>query len=116
IVADAYDDESTSINEVRVGQCVDIDLDGAALTSVERRDCDEPHDAEVYLVRRIDGFAEFPGERELDRRGVATCDETALERYAGSRSGDGTLSPWYVVPSKATWPAGDRTIVCLVTS
>jgi hypothetical protein len=115
IVTSDEDDELTTINDVRVGQCVDVELDAGELASVQHRDCDQPHDAEVNLVRRIDGIDEFPGQGDLDRRGRTACVGSALDRYVGERSADGTLSPLYVVPSEETWQLGDRTIVCLIT-
>jgi hypothetical protein len=69
IITDGYEDDSTSIDDVRVGQCVDIDRDGGELADVASRDCDEPHDAEVFVVRHIDGLDAFPGASSPDRRG-----------------------------------------------
>jgi hypothetical protein len=117
VATDGFDDGTVSIFELHRGQCVDFtDDDSELITELPARDCDEPHDAEVFLVRSMAPSGdEFPGRSDLDARAEELCSGDAFEEYVGLAYDDSELSVTYVTPSEDSWRMGDRDVVCLAT-
>ena len=68
---DLDDDDSLGVGDLRAGQCIDVPQD-ERISAVPARDCDVPHDAEVYLVRRLDGTS-YPGEEAVRQRAARSA-------------------------------------------
>jgi hypothetical protein len=115
IATNGFEEDTISIYDVHRGQCIDFADDSDIIGDVPRRDCDEPHDGEVFLVSSVDDAEEFPGMSELERRAEAVCTGDAFEQYVGRAYDDSALNVTYVTPSEDSWAAGDRDIVCVAT-
>jgi hypothetical protein len=103
--------------DLQVGECVDLpglrDPDTVEVTVAELRDCDEPHDAEVYARISLDDdpAAAYPGDEQV----LAAADQVCLdafEGYVGVRYVDTRLEIVHLRPTTASWARGDRTVVC----
>lgn len=115
IATDGFDEDTISIYDVHPGQCIDFADDSDVAGDVPRRDCDEPHDGEVFLVGSVGSADDFPGTSELERRAEAVCIGDAFEQYVGTAYDDSALDVTYVTPSEDSWAAGDRDVVCVAT-
>jgi hypothetical protein len=107
---DLDDDDSLGVGDLRAGQCIDVPED-ERIAAVPERDCDEPHDAEVYLVRRLDGTG-YPGEETVRQQARAICAGAAFEEYFGVSFADSALDATYLWPTEDNWRAGDHEVVC----
>jgi hypothetical protein len=103
------------VNDLEVGDCVELDTDSLELSTLPVVDCDEPHQGEVFLVEELfeDG-GDFPGAESLDRRIQDTCAGEAFEQYVGVPYLESRYELFYAAPSPETWDRGDRTAVCFV--
>jgi hypothetical protein len=118
VATDGLDDGTVSIFELHRGQCVDLDDgDSDLITGLPARDCDEPHDGEVFLIRPMTVSGdEFPGRSALDKKAEEVCSGDAFEEYVGLAYDESELSITYVTPSEDSWTMGDRDVVCVATS
>ncbi len=114
IVSDGFDDGDVAVADLRVGQCIDLDVSAQEVTTVPARDCDEPHDAEVFLVDDLAGSATaaYPGDEAMERRATELCTGAAFERYVGTPLIRSSLMVRFGRPSERSWEAGDRGVVC----
>ena len=107
-------DDDISVGRLEAGDCVDTP-DGPApsdgIEELPERDCDEPHDAEVYLVDDVtlDGD-DYPGEERVDAE-----VEDGLRGPRRSRTTSASRTPtastrcYYAVPERASrGTLGDR--------
>lgn len=94
-----------------VGLCFDV----SALGDIETFDCNEPHDFQIYHTFDIVGFGdEYPGDVEIDLQAEPGCLE-AFEDYVGTSYATSIYFYTTFEPSRDSWPAGDREVVCLLT-
>jgi len=105
--------DDVAADDLEVGQCVELDVDDTEISSLPLVDCDEPHQAEVYLVEDIEGGDEIPDTDSLIARGQELCAGDAFEAYVGTSYEQSELEFYTVYPSEDTWEDGDREIVCL---
>jgi len=102
--------------DLKVGDCLDkSELAGDEVTSVETKECTEPHDAEVFAsVEHADG--EYPGRTAVEKQAREECTAKFQEfvgvPYAESKIYFSTLSP-----TKESWDkADDRSSLCILLS
>jgi hypothetical protein len=76
--------------------------------------CDEPHDAELFAVVRLDGTT-FPGNDGVTREGGRLC-LPEFEPYVGGPVGTSDLAVINVGPNEGSWRAGEREVACLLVS
>jgi hypothetical protein len=108
-------DEDRSINDLEVGDCVELDFDADELSTVPVVSCTEPHHAEVFVVADLfDEDDEFPGREAMRRRIDEQCGAEAFEDYVGTPYAESSLERSFAAPSPDSWDAGDRTVVCFV--
>lgn len=110
VTGDFDDDGSVGVGDLHAGQCIDVPEAGR-ISAVRERDCDEPHQAEVYLVRRLEGSS-YPGEETVRRRASEICAGTAFEQYFGVSYDDSALAANYLWPGEDNWRDGDHDVVC----
>ena len=80
------------------------------------RDCDEPHDAEVYAIADLDHRCrDYPGWTPSPRH-RADLPGDAFERYVGTDVESSRYGYYYLFPSEEGWEQGDREYVCMVIS
>jgi len=75
--------------------------------------CGRPHQAEVYGAVELTA-PRFPGVEVLRQRAATNCAQR-FAGYTGEPAGPGTeLAFVEVVPTLASWAAGDRRALCVV--
>ncbi len=111
---DLDDDATVGVQQLRAGQCIDVP-DEDVVFEVPELDCDEPHDAEVFLVRTLDGTS-YPGDEAVQARAGEVCSGDAFEEYFSVPYGDSSLEATYLWPSADNWRDGDHEVVCVAVN
>ena len=75
--------------------------------------CTSVHNAQVYARVLAQGWRTYPGQKALERQGSREC-RSMLAARLGSSKLPPSLSLIDVVPSRARWSGGQRTISCVV--
>ena len=112
------DDEDVSVYDREAGDCVDLPGDNDAfIEELPRRDCDDPHDAEVYAINDLTTDADdYPGDDVVAADTERICRGDAFERYVGTEVESSRYGYYYLFPSDESWEQGDREYVCMVIS
>ena len=102
--------------DLRAGQCGDGEVKaGRSYPAAAAVPCEGEHDFEVYGRSGAPG-ADVVGARYPDPRDLAAFADDqcllAFEAYVGSTIEDSDLDYAGVVPSRAAWDAGSRTVAC----
>ena len=102
---------TTSVLALRTGDCL-VNPQGDTITEVTRRDCSEPHDAEVIGTSTVTAD-ELPDQASLDAQARQDC-LAAFADYIGRSYEDSDLELRWWVPTQESWDqADDRSITCL---
>lgn len=114
----AADPDSVALDELQVGDCIDLEAADAEPIEVGRArriDCAEPHALEVFHVGSLndDPDAPFPGDEAVLDGADQMC-LAAFEPYVGAAYVDSTLEIAHLRPSEAVWLSGDRSVRCAV--
>jgi hypothetical protein len=105
-----FDDDTLGVHELEAGQCIDVP-DDEQVFEVPEKDCDEPHDAEVYAVREIEGES-YPGDEAVQQQAREICAGDAFEEYFAVPFEDSSLDATFLWPSGENWSDGDHEVVC----
>lgn len=101
--------------DLQVGDCLQTE---ALATSVDdlTRPCSAPHDGEVAGSYQVADAAAYPGVEALEAGAAQRCPGLAADALAPGTDPAG-LELFSVVPTAESWQgAGDRTVLCLVTT
>ena len=96
---------------LRPGQCVDT---GSSALKVTVLSCARPHDAEVFAVYSLPATA-WPGASTVEADASDGC-ASRLGGYIDPQLAAASLTQEFVYPDKGAWRAGERTVVCEVSS
>jgi len=96
---------------LRPGQCVDT---GSSALKVTVLSCARPHDAEVFAVYSLPATA-WPGASTVEADANDGC-ASRLSGYIDPQLAAASLTQEFVYPDKGAWQAGERTVVCEVSS
>jgi hypothetical protein len=107
---DDDDDGTVGVRELRAGLCIDVP-DEEQVFEVPELDCDEPHDAEVYAVRELEG-ASYPGDEAVQQQALAVCAGDAFEEYFAVPFDESSLDATFLFPTEDNWGDGYRDVVC----
>jgi hypothetical protein len=115
-----FESDDIAVQRLDVGDCVDLaDVSGPfeVVEELPRRDCDEPHDAEVYLVDTVTNEGDaYPGEATLTSTIERMCTGQAFEDYVGVSYGLSSLELFYLYPTEESWGFGDRSYTCMAAT
>jgi len=103
--------EEVALGDIRTGAC--FDEPGGAGDSVATVDvvpCRQPHDAEVYAIVPVNS-RRMPTEQALEELGDRACS-ARFRPYVGVPLRDSSLDFTFYTPTRESWAAGDRTIIC----
>lgn len=95
---------------LRVGDCLNGDLDGERILSVDAVPCDTSHTWEVYGVFEL-GSSTYPGKDEVARLSNDGCI-ARFEGYVGIGPNDSELGVMLLYPERSSWH--DRSVSCLL--
>jgi hypothetical protein len=104
------DSGSVSINDLKVGDCVESLREGTAY-AVTAVPCAQPHHAEVFAKFALTGSS-YPGDTSVSSQAESGCS-TRLDNYSSSAVDDEALDIYYFPPSRQSW-SSDKTVICLV--
>ena len=103
---------SGNVFDLKVGDCLDEPA-GEEITNVNRVDCSEPHDSELYATFDLAGDS-YPGASVVEEAAVDGCLD-AFEPYVGREYATSRLEVWWLEPSRESWSDGDREIACMLS-
>ena len=98
------------------GDCFDFP-GGETFIHVDIRDCDEPHDAQVFariVVAR--SLADPADSIEAADEILLQCEEAVLRKDLNFNGSPEDILLNYISPGAPDWDAGERSIVCLIES
>jgi hypothetical protein len=111
--------EYQAYEDLVVGDCFDpiADNDDDSLLAGQIRACDSRHLMEVVGTPDFEEplGEPYPGIPEIDRRAEEAC-RLAFREYVGVDFDDSRLAATFYSPPEEFWLAGDRSILCVVTS
>jgi len=97
---------------LEVGTCFDDPESFEEVSDVPRVDCPEPHDNEVIALRQLEGSS-FPGDDVVAGLADELCI-VAFDGYIGVPYEDSLYEFGWLVPTSASWDAGDREVICFI--
>ena len=105
---------SVGLFSVKVGDCINLPVDGEELFSFDAVACDQPHNAQAFEVFNVVGFGEeFPGEDPI----LEQADETCLDEFSsfvGIAYADSRYYYTPVFPTAESWEQDDREVICFL--
>ena len=93
------------------GECINSGASGLAVTVLA---CGTPHDAEVFATFTLPASS-WPGNATVQQNAGNGC-AVRLDSYLKPALANAGLAQEYVYPNQAAWQAGERTVVCEVSS
>lgn len=106
-----------SVADLAVGDCFDEPTTEGDVSDVQHQPCDQPHDAEVFLVltHPADASAAYPVVSGFDDYISENC-VPAFAAYTGRDfDTDTELDLGYFRPTLTGWGDGDREFTCYIS-
>jgi hypothetical protein len=100
-----------AVFKLRPGDCLNSGANGLAFTLLP---CGKPHDAEVFATFTLTGSS-WPGSAAVKQDAGLGC-ASRLSGYLNPQLANVGLAQEYVYPNQSAWQAGERTVVCEVSS
>ena len=100
-----------NVFSLEVGECLD-QPDGLEVTNVTKRECDEPHDNEVFALIQVEGD-DYPGEAAVESAAIEGC-LGAFQPYVGRDFQTSRLDIGWLEPTSDSWSNGDQEVVCML--
>ena len=106
-----YQHRAAAVFSLRPGNCVNTGTGGLTFT---RLACSTPHDAEVFASFTLTGSS-WPGTTAEQQAAGNGC-ANRLSGYLNPQLTTAALAQEYIYPDQAAWQAGERTVICEVSS
>jgi hypothetical protein len=100
-----------AVFKLRPGDCINSAPDGLAVTVLS---CGTPHDAEVFATFALPASS-WPGNTAVEQEAGNGC-ASRLGGYLNPNLASVGLAQEFVYPNQTAWQAGERTVVCEVSS
>lgn len=108
-------DGEVDVFSLEVGDCLMVEDDGSGtVTTSPKVPCEEPHEAEVFTLVNTE-LDEFPGTEQMFEYAHDAC-EPHLKGYLGGDYRESGLLVWAYTPTEASWEAGDREVICILST
>ncbi len=101
-----------AVFKLRPGDCIKSGPNGLAVTVLS---CGTPHDAEVFATFALPASSSWPGDATAQQEASSGC-ASRLSSYLNPDLANAGLAQEFVYPNKTAWQAGERTVVCEVSS
>ncbi|HUG75314.1 MAG TPA: septum formation family protein [Acidimicrobiia bacterium] len=100
-----------AVDQLRAGDCFeDPSASTASVSQLLVMSCDDPHDSEIYFVYDVSGDV-YPGALALDDESDRRC-AVEFESFVGSPRAESDLEFFALIPTRESWEADDRTVLC----
>jgi hypothetical protein len=100
-------------DDLQIGQCFDVPSRTEDISTVEKHDCTEEHDAEVFHVAEMTADS-YPITLAFDNFVDAQCIP-AFATYVGRTFEEAEeLNVGFFYPNADGWSDGDRTVTCYI--
>jgi hypothetical protein len=105
----------TSTLDLNVGDCFNSGAGEGEVASVEKKNCSELHDYEIYAAFNHPGASDdaFPGSDPMADFAEQGCVDR-FEPWVGKSYEESDLYIYHLSPSSDTWGQGDREVLCAV--
>ena len=111
LVLSQFATETTPLEELAAGDCI-IEPEGLLVEEVDRVDCAEPHNYEVFAIYRESG-GPYPGDEGLFTLAEVECG-TYFESYVGVPFSESDVWYTYFTPTEEGWEQGNRDVTCML--
>ncbi len=101
-----------AVFKLRPGDCINSGPNGLAVTVLS---CGTAHDAEVFATFALPTSSSWPGAATAQQEASNGC-ASRLSGYLNPELANAGLAQEFVYPNQAAWKAGERTVVCEVSS
>ena len=101
-----------AVFKLRPGDCINSGANGLNVTVLS---CGTPHDAEVFATFALPTSSSWPGDATAQQEASTGC-ASRLSAYLNPNLANAGLAQEFVYPNKTAWQAGERTVVCEVSS
>ena len=100
--------------EMRVGDCFDdtTAMESGQIVNLPGVPCTDPHDNEVYALVDVD-LQEYPGDDAMSDLAMQRCMEQ-FASFVGRDYESSSLDIFTMQPSRESFSANDREVVCAV--
>jgi hypothetical protein len=100
-----------AVFKLRPGDCINSAPNGLTVTVLS---CGTPHDAEVFATFALPKSS-WPGNAAVEQAAGTAC-ASRLGGYLNPDLASAGLAQEFVYPNQTAWQAGERTVVCEVSS
>ena len=100
-----------AVFELRPGDCINSATNGLTVTVLS---CGTPHDAEVFAAFALPK-SPWLGNTAIEQEAGTAC-ASRLGAYLNPDLANAGLAQEFVYPNQTAWQAGERTVVCEVSS
>jgi len=100
-----------AVFKLRPGDCINSAPNGLTVTVLS---CGTPHDAEVFATFALPKSS-WPGNTAVEQAAGTAC-ASRLGGYLNPDLASAGLAQEFVYPNQTAWQAGERTVVCEVSS
>jgi len=100
-----------AVFKLRPGECINSAPNGLTVTVLS---CGTPHDAEVFATFALPKSS-WPGNTAVEQAAGTAC-ASRLGGYLNPDLASAGLAQEFVYPNQTAWQAGERTVVCEVSS
>lgn len=108
------DNTGDDVFSIKVGDCLNDGGVTGTVGKVPIVECTAAHDSEAYSSANApDG--DFPGDEGVGQLAEAQCGP-AFEQFIGLTYDQSAYDYTYYVPTKESWAAGDRVLMCIAKS
>lgn len=98
---------------IKVGDCLNDASVSGEISTVPIVKCSTPHDSEAYFSGNLDD-GDFPGDDAIKQGAEQVCGPAFTDFVGAPYSEETGYDYSYYTPTKESWNAGDREVMCVV--
>jgi hypothetical protein len=105
------DTQGDDVFSIKVGDCLNDGDASGEVSTVPIVDCTQPHDSEAYDSGDLDD-GDFPGDDAVTQAAELLCGPS-FQTFVGLDYDASIYDYSYYFPTKESWAAGDREVLCV---